>query len=69
MTTNDTVRFKITNDRGKIAGRGMNIYQYKRKLKDIIIKKGKSYDIKIVHFLRQVHLDGIESAGVEIERK
>lgn len=65
----DTIHFNISNGRGKILGNGMNLYQYTARLKETTIDKGTPYHLHIIHFLRQMHLEGVESIGVKITRK
>ena len=66
---NDTICINITDKNGYYTGQGINIYQFHTLLGRYLLHKGHTYQIRIVHSMRQGTVKGVTNIGLECSRR
>ncbi|MGN1375117.1 MAG: gliding motility lipoprotein GldH [Prevotella sp.] len=66
--TADTLRCKLTDERGHIKGHGIGNYQYVFSLDESYFRRGDSLQVTVRHIMRREVLPGISDVGLRITK-
>lgn len=68
-THTDTLRCRLSDNKGNILGHGTGFYQYNFIVSDLNMSKGDSLRVCIRHIMKREILPGISDIGLKITRK
>jgi len=68
-TLTDTLRCRISDEKGNILGQGISCFQYNFILSDIDMAKGDSLHVSVRHIMKREILPGVSDVGLKITRK
>lgn len=68
-TVTDTLRCRLSDDKGNILGQGVSCFQYNFILSDINLRKGDSLHVRVRHIMKREILPGISDVGLKVIRK
>jgi len=65
-TYSDTLRCRLTDNKGNMLGRGVSYYQYDFTASDLRLDEGDSLHIGVRHIMRRETLRGIADVGLQL---
>lgn len=68
-TFTDTLRCRLTDEKGNVLGRGVSCFQYNFILSDVDLAKGDSLHVRVRHIMKREILPGISDVGLKVTRK
>lgn len=68
-TFTDTLRCRLTDEKGNVLGRGVSCFQYNFILSDVDLAKGDSLHVRVRHIMKREILPGISEVGLKVTRK
>lgn len=64
----DTLKCRITDERGNFLGSGVSIYQYEYPLRGIALRRGDSIHVSVRHNMKREIIPGVSDIGLKIRK-
>lgn len=68
-TFTDTLKCRLSDDKGNFLGQGISCFQYNFILSDINLHEGDSLHVRVRHIMKREILPGISDIGLKVIRK